>query len=124
MNIFQSNNDIKVQCAFIKFLICLFRVGDFYVKKDLIERKIHILSINGVKKYLNLNNIKYNCLIYNFLDLIIVIMQNYYVEEKIYSIKDELENEDIYEILIELQESKEEEIYNRVCYLLHQYWEE
>ena len=124
MNIFQSNNDIKVQCAFIKFLICLFRVGDFYVKKDLIERKIHILSINEVKKYLNLNNIKYNCLIYNFLDLIIVIMQNYYVEEKIYSIKDELENEDIYEILIELQESKEEEIYNRVCYLLHQYWEE
>ena len=124
MNIFQSNNDIKVQCAFIKFLICLFKVGNNFVKKDLIERKIHILSINEIKKYINLNDKKYNCLIYNFLDLIIVIMQNYNQEEKVFFIKNELEDEDIYEILIELQESKDEEIYNRVCYLLHQYWEE
>ena len=124
MNIFQSNNDIKVQCAFIKFLICLFKVGNNFVKKDLIERKIHILSINEIKKYINLNDKKYNCLIYNFLDLIIIIMQNYNQEEKVFFIKNELEDEDIYEILIELQESKDEEIYNRVCYLLHQYWEE
>ena len=124
MNIFLSNNDIKIQCAFIKFLICLFKVGNNFVKKDLIERKIHILSINEIKKCINLKNTNYNCIIYNFLELIIIIMQNYYEEDKIFFIKSELEDEDIYEILIELQESKDEEIYNRACYLLHQYWEE
>ena len=71
-----------------------------------------------------MKNTNYNCIIYNFLELIIIIMQNYYEEDKIFFIKSELEDEDIYEILIELQESKDEEIYNRACYLLHQYWEE
>ena len=108
----------------VKFLICLFQKGNNYIKNDLIKKNIHILPLNELKKYVDLKDKKYNNLIENYLDLIIIIM-NYYKEEKeIYFIKEQLEENEICEVLDEFQYSKDKEVYERACYLLQNYWEE
>ena len=124
INILLSNTDLKLLCALVKFLICLFQKGNNYIKNDLIKKNIHILPLNELKKYVDLKDKKYNNLIANYLDLIIIIM-NYYKEEKeIYFIKEQLEENEICEVLDEFQYSKDKEVYERACYLLQNYWEE